>query len=235
MFEIKVEKSWYDAIYARASVRTFTGEPTEEQLLRLGDLCRKFSWQGVRMRLFRGPGMKSFIKGTQIFCAIALKKGTAPELAGFYGEALVLEAVSMGLGACWLGMFYHDMVKNTFKPAQDEEVVRLIALGQCAKPAFAPKRKPLAELLEGGEESALAPWQKSALEAARVAPSAVNKQPWRFAFDVRSISVLEKNSMITKKYAGYDRGIAMLHATIGAQREGRDGRWQACERGYQYK
>ena len=128
MFEIKVEKSWYDAIYARASVRTFTGEPTEEQLLHLGDLCRKFSWQGVRMRLFRGPGMKSFIKGTQIFCAIALKKGTAPELAGFYGEALVLEAVSMGLGACWLGMFYHDMVKNTFKPAQDEEVVLLIAL-----------------------------------------------------------------------------------------------------------
>ena len=39
MFEIKVEKSWYDAIYARASVRTFTGEPTEEQLAKMAHDC----------------------------------------------------------------------------------------------------------------------------------------------------------------------------------------------------
>ena len=234
MFEIKVEKTWFDAIHARSSVRRFTGAPTDEQLLQLGDLCRKFSWQGVRMRLFRGPGMKSFIKGTDVFCALALKKGTAPELVGFYGEALVLEATAMGLGSCWLGMFYHDMVKNTFKPDKEEEVVLLIALGQCDKPAFAPKRKALAELLSGNE-SDLHPWQKSAFEAARLAPSAVNMQPWRFAFDVRSMSVLSRSTLMGKKYAGYDRGIAMLHATVGAAREGRDGRWQACENGYQFK
>lgn len=110
----------------------------------------------------------------------------------------------------------------------------LIALGQCARPAFAPKRKELSALVEG-DTSALAAWQKSALEAARVAPSAVNMQPWRFAFDPRSISVLEKNAMMTKKYNGYDRGIAMLHATVGAAKEGREGRWQACEHGYQFK
>lgn len=234
MFEIKVEKGWYDAIYARSSVRAFTGEPTEAQLLQLGDLCRKLSWQGVRMRLFRGPGMKSFIKGTSVFCALSLKKGTAPELLGFYGEALVLEAVRMGLGACWLGMFYHEMVKNTFKPTEDETVALLIALGQCPKPAFAPKRKALGVLLEG-DEHALLPWQRSALEAARVAPSATNAQPWRFAFGERSISVLEKNALLSKKYNGYDRGIAMLHATIGAAQAGREGRWQACEHGYQFK
>lgn len=234
MFEIKVEKSWHDAIYARSSVRTFTAAPTDEQLLQLGDLCRKFSWQGVRMRLFRGPGMKSFIKGTDVFCAIALKKGAAPELVGFYGEALVLEATAMGLGACWLGMYYHDMVKNTFKPAKDEEVVLLIALGQCQQKPFAPKRKALSELLTGNE-SDLAPWQKSAFEAARVAPSAVNMQPWRFEFDARSLSILSRSTLMGKKYAGYDRGIAMLHATVGAAKEGREGRWQSCENGYLFK
>lgn len=234
MFEIKVEKTWHDAIFARASVRSFTGAPSEEQLLLLGDQCRKFSWQGVRMRLFRGPGMKGFIKGTNVFCAIALKKGVAPEIAGFYGEALVLEATAMGLGACWLGMYYHDMVKNTFKPEKDEDVVLIIALGQCKKPAFAPKRKPLSALLTGSETE-LHPWQKSAFEAARVAPSAVNSQPWRFAFDVRSISVLSRSTLVGKKYAGFDRGIAMLHATVGAVKEGREGRWVACENGYLYK
>ena len=73
------------------------------------------------------------------------------------------------------------------------------------------------------------------LESARLAPSAVNMQPWRFAFDVRSMSVLSRSTLMGKKYAGYDRGIAMLHATVGAAREGRDGRWQACENGYQFK
>ena len=111
----------------------------------------------------------------------------------------------------------------------------LIALGQCPRPAFAPKRRALADLLEGGDESALQPWQRSAFEAARVAPSAVNMQPWRFAFDARSVSVLEKSTLLTKKYAPYDRGIAMLNLTVGAAKEHRDGRWQACENGYQFK
>ena len=70
--------------------------------------------------------------------------------------------------------------------------------------------------------------------AARLAPSAANFQPWKIEADRNSVSILEA-SVIYKKYAPLDRGIAMLHATIGAQREGRDGRWQACERGYQYK
>lgn len=234
MFEIKVEKPWCDALYARVSVRTFTGEPTQEQLLRLGDLCRQLSWQGVRLRLFRGPGMKRFIKGTSVYCAIALKKGAAPELAGYYGQAIVLEAVSMGLGTCFLGMFYREMVKNTFKPAQDEEIVLLIALGTCEKPAFNPKRKPMSALLTGAE-SALSPWQKSALDAARVAPSAINQQPWRFLFDARSVSILQKPSLVSKKYTPYDCGIAMLNLTVGAYAQGREGRWQPIEGGFQFK
>ena len=43
MFELKLEKSWYDAIFKRSSVRRFTGAPDKAQLDRLGDLCRKVS------------------------------------------------------------------------------------------------------------------------------------------------------------------------------------------------
>ena len=32
MFEINIEKNWCDAVYARSSVRKFTGAPDKEQL-----------------------------------------------------------------------------------------------------------------------------------------------------------------------------------------------------------
>lgn len=236
MFEIKLEKKWCTAIYERAAVRSFTGEPTDEQLKKLGDLCRKLSWQGVRLRLFRGPGMRSFIKGTSVYCAVAIKKNTAPELAGFYGEAVALEAVSMGLGTCWMGMFHKGIVNNAFTPEPEEKVMLLIAIGQCAKPTFAPKRKSL-EVLTGMDTSAIAaldPWAKSALDAARVAPSAINLQPWRFGVEPRAISVNEGPAVI-KTYVSFDRGIAMLHVSLGAFSAGREGRWQQTETGYIYK
>ena len=38
MFELKLEKSWYDAIYRRSSVRKYNGEQDRDQLDRLGVL-----------------------------------------------------------------------------------------------------------------------------------------------------------------------------------------------------
>ena len=52
MFELKLEKSWYDAMHRRSSVRAYTGAPDTEQLSRLGVLCRKLSWQGITVRMF---------------------------------------------------------------------------------------------------------------------------------------------------------------------------------------
>ena len=63
MFELGIQKNWIDALYARSSVRQYTGAPDKEQLDRLGETCRKLSWQGVKIRMFKGPGLKSQIKG----------------------------------------------------------------------------------------------------------------------------------------------------------------------------
>lgn len=236
MFEIKMDKAWCDAIYHRSAVRRYTGDPTDEQLLALGELCRRLSWQGIRMRLFSGPGLPGNIKGTQVYCAIAIKKGTAPELAGFYAEAVVLQAVSMGLGTCMLGTFQHNVVKAAFKPDTQEDIPVIFAIGQCTPPPYAPKRKPLSTLCGLSDEQieALEPWQKSALKAAQAAPSAINMQPWRFKAENRALSVVEGSALI-KKYAAFDRGIAMLHVALGALAQGREGRYVACEGGYTYK
>ena len=90
MFELGIQKNWIDALYARSSVRQYTGAPDKEQLDRLGETCRKLSWQGVKIRMFKGPGLKSQIKGTDVYAVIVAKRGTPMEVEGYMGEALVL-------------------------------------------------------------------------------------------------------------------------------------------------
>lgn len=235
MFELKLEKSWCEAVYQRSSVRNYAGAPDKEQLDRLGVLCRKLSWQGVTIRMFKGPGLKSGIKGTNVYAVIVAKRGTPMEMEGFMGEALVLEATAMGLGTCWLGaMFYPDVVRRNVNLQADEEVHCVIALGKVAAPVpFAPKRKELTRLCGMSEEElgALGAWQKEAVLAARVAPSAINLQPWKIAADRTSVSILEA-PVIYKKYAPLDRGICMLHAAVGAYKAGREATWRKVDGGY---
>ena len=159
------------------------------------------------------------------------------ELEGFMGEALVLEATSMGLGACWLGMgFYPEIIRRNVNLQNDEEVHCVISLGQCEQPAFAPKRKELSKICGKTEEelAALGVWQKDAVLAARLAPSAANFQPWKIEADKTGVSILEA-SVLYKKYAPLDRGIAMLHAAVGAYHAGREAVWKKVDGGYQMR
>lgn len=238
MFELKLEKSWYDAMHQRSSVRTYTGAPDKEQLDRLGVLCRKLSWQGITVRMFKGPGLRSQIKGTDVYAVIVAKKGTPMELEGYMGEALVLEATAMGLGTCWLGAGFHpDIISRNVNLQNDEVVHCVISLGKCSLPAFNPKRKELAKICNKTEEqlAALGAWQKEAVLAARLAPSAINMQPWKIEVDGSSVSIEEPQFVLYKKYAALDRGIAMLHAAVGAHYAGREAIWKKTETGYAMK
>lgn len=235
MFEVNIEKSWCDAVYQRSSVRKFTGAPDKAQLDQLGVLCRKLSWQGITIRMFKGPGLRSQIKGTDVYAVIVSKQGTPAEMEGFMGEALVLEATAMGLGTCWLGAgFYPDIVNRNVELQNDQVVNCVIAIGKCDAPAFAPKRKELAKVcgMSEGELEELGAWQKEAVLAARVAPSAINMQPWKIAADKTSVTITEPEFLLYKKYAGIDRGICMLHAAVGAFKAGRKATWKKVDGGY---
>jgi hypothetical protein len=73
-------------------------------------------------------------------------------------------------------------------------------------------------------------WVKSALDAARLAPSAVNRQPWRFYIEPDSITVSMDNPSfnlgISKRL---DCGIAMLHIEVAALDNMVKGEWQFLE------
>ena len=234
MFELNLEKQWIDAVYRRSSVRRYTGAPDKAQLDCLGVLCRKLSWQGVTVRMFKGPGLKGQIRGTDVYAVIVAKRGTPMEVEGFMGEALVLEATSMGLGTCWLGAgFYPDVVSRNVDLKSDEAVHCVIAIGKAELPAFSPKRKPLVKVcgMDEAQLDALGSWQKEAVLAARLAPSAVNMQPWKITADKTSVSILEAITLY-KKYAPLDRGICMLHAAVGALKAGRSAVWKKVDGGY---
>ena len=152
-------------------------------------------------------------------------------------EALVLEATSMGLGTCWLGAgFYPDIINRNVDLQTDEAVHCVISIGKANLPAFAPKRKELVKVcgMDEAQLGQLGAWQKEAVLAARLAPSAINQQPWKIVADKTSVSILE-TTVLYKKYAPLDRGICMLHAAVGAAKAGRTGLWKKVDGGYAMK
>ena len=66
-------------------------------------------------------------------------------------------------------------------------------------------------------------WAVAAVETARLAPSAVNRQPWRFRMDAGALVIARDGAMETPKVTKrLDCGIAMLHAELGARAAGAD-------------
>jgi Putative TM nitroreductase len=89
------------------------------------------------------------------------------------------------------------------------------------------KRKPLDELVSGMTKTRWPGWVRMALLSARIAPSAVNRQPWRFLVESDSITVsvddLHDSYGISKRL---DCGIAMLHIEIASHVCGFVGKWE---------
>jgi nitroreductase len=241
--------SWSHAIFQRKSRRSFLADRpiAEEQLIRLESLSREFrpfadarveivrhSPEGVLKGLVGGYGR---ITGAPAY-AVMIGTPTSPsagEHVGYLGEALILEATALGLGTCWVsGMFRLDEVRKQIIPAVGERVYAVTPIGYGARD-FTPKeklyiaaagsrkRKGWEELRRGGRPR---PWQEKALEAARLAPSARNRQPWRFEIAPQAITVRMDAPPDGDRYPKrLDCGIAMLHLELGARSEGASGRW----------
>lgn len=233
MFETKLSKEWYNAIDQRRATRVYTAPPNDAELKTLGALARQLSWQNVRIMLLQGSGMRGNIKGTDVYAALISQKGAMPEQIGYAGEALALQATSMGLGCCWLQMYHKKLVDAAAKLKDGETVTALIALGQCTKQQPNPKRKPLSkitELPEGKSIDSLPEWQQEALRSGRLAPSAMNSQPWRFIVEAKGIGVVKGG--FSMGGGPLDCGIAMMHIALGAFSKDVTGSWREMENGW---
>jgi len=114
------------------------------------------------------------------------------EAVGYVGEGVILQATSFGLGTCWVaGTFNRNRTASRVKPGKNERVVSVTPLGFPVEKedaghrlvrslAKSKKRKPLDVISGGLPPQKWPPGCREVLKAARLAPSALNRQPWFF-------------------------------------------------------
>ena len=159
---------------------------------------------------------------------------------GYVLEQVVLEATRLGLGTCWVTGSYDAQRAGDAVGLASEEVAAVVcALGYPTKAhwgrfhshavrrlAGGHRRKPLTEIVFSGRWGE--PWSPdgadqvlvAALEHARLAPSATNRQPWRF------IVKPDRVVLALVRPAPIDGGIVMAHFALASTALERGGWWE---------
>lgn len=148
------------------------------------------------------------------------------EILGYYGELLLLHAVALGLGTCWVGGSF-DRKSCPFSLSGEEMVICTITLGstneqdsfkeKLIRGLVHRKTKTAAEMM--ASDGPAPDWFMAGMQAVQKAPSAVNRQPVTFTYKDGKVMAEVEN----KNDAGsmLDLGIAKLHFELGA----RCGKW----------
>lgn len=127
---------------------------------------------------------------------------------GFIYQQVDLYLQSKGFGSCWIGM---GKPKN---PRKDLKFVILIGFGKSDKSIYRElnefKRKSIEKITD---------YPSDELECARLAPSAINSQPWYFkknneGYEVYSIKHNFIKARILGKLNPIDMGIVLAHLYI---------------------
>jgi len=251
---LTLDPDWYAAIAVRRSRRRYTSrEVAQETLQALRSFCDTSQLApGVRVALvedhatiYKGiAGAYGRVDGAPWSAVFVAPQGAETE-AGYLGEAFVLEATNLGLGTCWVaGTLRRAALAEVVDLTPGEHVVAVTPLG------YPEPRKQLAERVMSAavhstarrqleniapnlhrDRSPDAPpwpsWAIAAVEAARLAPSGANRQPWRFR--LQGETLIMGSAANAGWTAPIDFGIAMLHAELGAAHTGVCGGWQRLE------
>lgn len=238
-------RTWYGAVAVRHSRRKYVATPVEqEKLERLATLIEELNhgstpWRIALVRSHDGSvfsgirGGYGIIKGAPSYLAFIgdPERSERDEMLGYIGEAAVLEATHLGLGTCWVsGTFDPAAASRDLELSAGERLLSVSPLGypkesysftekMMKRAAGSHSRKPLEDLARGEALSRWPEWARTAAEAARRAPSALNRQPWIFHCDGQELSVEVDGAGSNRGSASkrLDCGIALRHLEIGAQ------------------
>ncbi len=246
-------------IKARSSVRTYEPRPlTQQEEQQLKEYMSKIEnpFGGtVQFALIHTdatdkaekPGTYGIIKGATAYLGAFTSTGPlAAEGLGYAFEQLLLFATSLGLGTCWLG--------GTFQHSRFARAMQVPA--EAYFPAVSPVGHPLGKrrvfenlsrwaIHAGGRKSwdvlffdqdfstpltpQVAGEFATPLELLRLAPSAINRQPWCVLkdhdayhfFKTRAPAKTEEDDSF-----GLDLGIAACHFALGAAEKGLPGHFE---------
>lgn len=219
----------YQMIFKRRSIRKFKREPVSEQLLKdilyFGN-CSLRLCPDIRIKLEIKENLDGnlLIKGfwkveAPYYLAFYSEEGKGSLAnAGYVLEQILLYMTGKGLGTCYLGS-----AKVVGASPEGLRQIALVAFGYpkmllYRDPATA-KRLSLKELCIFREEAGES--IKNVLKAARLAPSAMNIQPWRFIVYHDRIYIFSCREFLPSaalaEMRELDIGIMLSHITIAAE------------------
>ena len=205
------------AIPLRHSVRRFAAGIDADHAAALRRLVSAANSAGGRnMRLvtdeptaFSWLGSYGFFRGVTGYVVVAGPNGDADLdiRAGFWGEAVVLAAVAMGLATCWVGATYRHSAVKGGADTVDERVVACIALGM---PSAAQSERTVVA-------NDAADWFQRGVEAASIAPSAYARRGWSFErHGNEAVCIPARRRRLFGGFEQVDAGIAALHFLLAS-------------------
>lgn len=246
-----------EAVVKRYSCRTYDNKPlgaeVKNKLLSYAETLQNPFGPKIRVQLIEKEsaanakklGTYGVINGASTYLGVTVVDAPmALEALGYDFEQLVLYATSMGLGTCWLGgTFSRSAFTEAMEIREGELFPILSPIG------YPATRKSLAEKImrTAVKAGSRQPWEKLfyknnfntplvqeesgeygfPLEMLRLAPSAVNGQPWRVVIEEDKVHFYKKHSA-TSELSGLDMqridmGIAMCHFDMAAKEQGMRG------------
>ena len=227
-----------EAIEARHSVRAYKDQPLNEEIVKvLEDEIVRLNDEGQlhiqlilnEPKAFQGTMAKygKFRNANNYIVMAGKKADDLDERVGYYGEHLVLLAQTLGLNTCWVGLSY-SKVPGTYELDEGEKIACYIAIGYGETQGVGHKIKTVEQVsrsVVGSSKntSDITPsWFKKGVEAALLAPTAVNQQKFSFEYvgmDNNRHQVRAKKGFSMIGYTKMDLGIAKYHFEIGAGKD----------------
>ena len=198
----------HEMIFKRKSCRSFTNVPVDAATI---ETIKAFSMKplypeiNVRMDIVSRDKVKCICPWTtpQLITIYSEEAEGYSENIGFLFQQMDLYLQTLGLGVCWLGM--GRMNPKTTTAVAGMKFVIMLAFGypkgdQLRHDLKGFKRRPMEQITDKPDPR---------LEPARLAPSAVNSQPWYFTHEGEAIHV-----WCSKKGNRLDAGIALAHLCV---------------------
>ncbi|MBR1534669.1 MAG: nitroreductase [Ruminococcus sp.] len=210
------------AIEERHSVRSYTDRPIEgetlDRLQKLVDNANKASGLHIQLVLNEPKAFDSKMahygkfSGVKNYIALIGKRDKdLDEKCGYYGESIVIGAQMLGLNTCWVALTYKK-IPDAFTVENDEKLLMVIAIGYGIDSGRAHSGKFYDEVTSDKDSPQ---WFKSGVEAALLAPTAMNQQ--KFSFTLKDGKVLAKAKF--GACSKTDLGIVKYHFEIGSGKD----------------
>lgn len=220
-------------IRARHSVREYDGRNPQgdelETLRQVVDECARTSGLNIQLVLnnpeaFQVVARFGLVHGALANVAFVTSRGNADDEAiGYWGQRIVLEAQDAGLNTCWVAL--SSRRKNKATRSNGEKVRLVIAVGY-GKTQGKPRKTKSIEQLATIECPETPSWFQTAMEAAQLAPTAMNNQNFHVTLrpDGKTVAIEAPKGV----WNTLDMGIVKRNFEVVAHELGADWQWEGA-------